>query len=261
MPFLTRESLRIYYEVEGAGPAIVLHTGGGGDLRGWQLGGYAAGLEGFRRILVDHRGHGKSDSPQDPSAHRMEAYRDDVIALLDELGEERVAFLGYSYGALVGCAVAAAYPGRVAGLIALDGLDTDDWSSAPARKALRQDIDQVHQSGLATVIRRWAREEGYSGPEWFLQNLSSTDSRMFELLLEGAMEWNGPASLLPRLRIPLLCLWAEKTWPPDQVERFRTLVPKAQIRLIPGATHLGIFARSELLLPEIRSFLRSVFRE
>jgi pimeloyl-ACP methyl ester carboxylesterase len=177
---------------------VILHTGGGGDLRGWQIGGYSSGLEGYRRILIDHRGHGASDQPREISAHRVEEYRDDVVALLDEVGERRAAFLGYSYGALVGCAVAVATPERVTGLIALDGLDTEDRSSRAAREANLGVVNEVKRAGLESLVQQWAKEEGYSGPEWFLENLSATDPQVFELALEASATWNGPAGLLLR---------------------------------------------------------------
>ncbi len=63
MPFLDRGPVRIRYEVIGTGPAVVLHTGAGGDSRLWQDAGYVKGLAGFRLILMDHRGRGHAADP------------------------------------------------------------------------------------------------------------------------------------------------------------------------------------------------------
>jgi pimeloyl-ACP methyl ester carboxylesterase len=223
----------------------------------WRMAGYVDGLGGFRRILIDHRGHGKSDRPGDVAAHRIEEYRDDVIAVLNDAGEHRVTFLGYSHGATVGCAIAADYPERVAGLIDLDGLEPDDLSSLASRQASLELAKAVHRTGMESKVREWAKEEGYSGPDWFLENLSETDSRVFETLLEAEGSWNGPASVLPRLKIPILSLWAGNR-SPEEVARVRALLPGVRIRVIPHVGHLGIFVRADLLVAEIRSFAEEV---
>jgi pimeloyl-ACP methyl ester carboxylesterase len=68
----------------------------------WRDGGYVQGLAGFQRILFDHRGHGRSDTPETLEDYRMERYVGDVVALLDALDISQAAFWGYSDGAQVG---------------------------------------------------------------------------------------------------------------------------------------------------------------
>jgi pimeloyl-ACP methyl ester carboxylesterase len=253
MPYATRHGVRIYYETHGEGPPIALQTGGGGDLRMWQMAGYVEGLTGFRLVLIDHRGHGKSDRPRAVSDYRIEEYRDDVITVLNDVGVDRVTFLGYSHGAQVGCALAASHPERVSGLIDLDGLGPEDLSSPSRRASSLALADAVRSTGMKSKVRDWAREEGYSGPKWLLENLAQTDDEIFELLLQGQCSWNGPASILPRLGVPVLSFWAGSRGP-HEVARFRTLIPSARTRIIPNVGHLGIFVRAGLLLPQIRSF-------
>lgn len=52
----------------------------------------------------------------------MSNYVDDALAVLDDAGVDRAAFVGYSFGALVGFAVALTAPRRLTGLVALDSL-------------------------------------------------------------------------------------------------------------------------------------------
>ncbi|MHB1928825.1 MAG: hypothetical protein ACYCUG_05290 [Acidimicrobiales bacterium] len=47
----------------------------------WVLAGYADHLADRRRLLVDHRGHGRSDRPRRREDHRMEEYVADVVAV------------------------------------------------------------------------------------------------------------------------------------------------------------------------------------
>ena len=66
-------------------------------------------------IAVDHRGHGASPVP--PGPYEIEDLADDVIALADARGIERMDFVGLSLGGMVGMSLAARYPDRVRRLV------------------------------------------------------------------------------------------------------------------------------------------------
>ena len=90
--------VRIHYRLVGNGPPVVWHTGGCGDGRMWELGGYLAGVPGFTHTVLDHRGRGSSEAPVDMSGHHMARYVADVVAVLDHAGFDQAAFVGYSFG-------------------------------------------------------------------------------------------------------------------------------------------------------------------
>jgi pimeloyl-ACP methyl ester carboxylesterase len=72
---------------------------------------------GYRVVLLDLLGHGRSDRPRHASAHRLDTYAQQVIALLDELDVDDAVIGGVSLGADVALQVAVAVPERVRGLI------------------------------------------------------------------------------------------------------------------------------------------------
>ena len=72
---------------------------------------------GYRVVLPDFLGHGRSDTPQRASEYRMDAYAADMIALLDHLEVDRAVIGGVSLGAGVALQVAVATPDRARGLI------------------------------------------------------------------------------------------------------------------------------------------------
>jgi len=131
MPFVSSNGVRICYESEGVGPAVVFQTGAGGDLRIWRYAGYPDGLSGFRRILMDQRGRGRSDRPDTIESHRMERHVEDVGAVLDDAGVERCAFWGYSNEILVGLAFGVAHPSRLVALVGTGGLPFQNVSELP----------------------------------------------------------------------------------------------------------------------------------
>ena len=74
------EGVRIHYELEGDGPALVLHHGFSGSLRHWYMNGYVEALRRtYRLILVDARGHGESDKPHDPASYALATHHLTVV--------------------------------------------------------------------------------------------------------------------------------------------------------------------------------------
>jgi len=175
VPYVDSGGLRLYYGDSGSGPAVLWHTGGCGDSTMWETAGYIAALPGYRHILFDHRGRGRSDGPPDVSGHQMSCYTGDVIAVLDDAGIESAVLIGYSMGGRVGYAVAASHPGRLAGMVGLDSVP--DPASQPAE--LRRDAGKVMAEGTRAVIQEMADAESEPPPPWLLEHLCTTDAATF----------------------------------------------------------------------------------
>ncbi len=93
MPYATNDGVRISYEREGSGPPIVLQHGFTRSLEGWRDSGYVAALrDDYELILVDARGHGKSDKPHDPAAYTLDKRVGDILAVLDDAGIARAIY-------------------------------------------------------------------------------------------------------------------------------------------------------------------------
>ena len=90
-------------------PVLVLLGSLGSTLAMWEPQLALAGP--FRVIRVDHRGHGGSSAP--PGPYAMPELAADVVALLDELGLDRVAFCGLSLGGMVGLYLGSEHPERL----------------------------------------------------------------------------------------------------------------------------------------------------
>ncbi len=115
---LTLAGANIYWQAHGEGPAVVLAHGIGGNHAIWyrQLGPLARAN---RVILFDHRGFGLS---RDHDGRGRDAFVEDLTALLDHLGEDKVALVGQSMGAGTCIGFAHRAPERVAALAICDSL-------------------------------------------------------------------------------------------------------------------------------------------
>ncbi len=115
---LTFGEYRLSYEVYGSGNRVLVWLNP--LLFDSQLSrGLARSLaaRGNRVVLLDLLGHGRSDKPTTPNAHRMDSYVQHVLALLDELGADQVVLGGISLGTNVSLLTAAQAPERIRGLV------------------------------------------------------------------------------------------------------------------------------------------------
>lgn len=101
----------------GAGPAVVLLHGTTASLGVWDAVVERLG-ETVRTVAVDQRGHGRSGKPA--AGYDAAAYTADVLALIRELETGPVVAVGHSLGARNALVLAAAHPGAVAGVVAVD---------------------------------------------------------------------------------------------------------------------------------------------
>src|SRR5947207_12844289 len=87
--------MEMYYEMRGAGePRLLLHGGTGAGVN-WDL-LFKNAPAGYRLVVPDLRGHGRSTNPSATFTFRQSAF--DVFAMLDHLGIERVKEIGMSLG-------------------------------------------------------------------------------------------------------------------------------------------------------------------
>ena len=118
MPYAHNGGVRIHYEAEGKGPALVLQHGFTESVVDWYETGYVEALKpDYRLILIDARGHGDSDKPHDPDAYVLNRRVADIVAVLDALGIAKVLYWGYSMGGWIGFGLAKYAKERVRALV------------------------------------------------------------------------------------------------------------------------------------------------
>ncbi len=145
--------------------------------------------EGFRVVALDHRGHGRGIAPSRARRFRFDDCADDVIALADALGIERIVPVGYSMGGPIAALTWRRHPSRVAGLV-LCATSEQFPSGSGSRSAglalrggvlgvaaaLRSAPPVVRQRASARILERRAAQL----PEWALEEVS----------------WNDPAAIV-----------------------------------------------------------------
>jgi len=103
---------------EGEDKAILCIHGITANCRCWDV--IADALSPSHRVLaMDLRGRGLSEAPS--AGYSMEHHCRDILAVLDDLGLERVVLMGHSLGAFISVVFGAKYPERVDRIILVDG--------------------------------------------------------------------------------------------------------------------------------------------
>ena len=112
--YVAREGASIWYSSYGLGRPVLLLHGGLGHSGNWGFQVPALARNGFRVILIDSRGHGRST--RDARAYTYELLASDVLAVLNQLRIPKAAMVGWSDGACTSLILAATAPERVAGV-------------------------------------------------------------------------------------------------------------------------------------------------
>jgi pimeloyl-ACP methyl ester carboxylesterase len=111
--------IRIHYAEAGPseGAAVLLQHGWPQHWWMWRhlIGPLAD--RGFRVIAPDMRGHGWSSKPA--GDYRKDALMRDILGLLDQLGIERVRWVGHDWGTYVGLLAALRHPERIERFVAM----------------------------------------------------------------------------------------------------------------------------------------------
>jgi pimeloyl-ACP methyl ester carboxylesterase len=106
-----------------------------------------------RVITPDQRGLGRSPLPDEAGAPSMDAVADDVLALLDQLGLERVVLGGSSMGGYAAMAALRKAPHRVSGLLLIDTRpDADDDDRRAGRLASAERVEREGTAWLADTV-------------------------------------------------------------------------------------------------------------
>lgn len=144
MATVNNNGVQIYYEVEGNGEPILFLHGITGDSDSWR--NISAVLKtNFQCIRMDARGHGNSSKLPTVEMYQLELMASDVVAVLDDLGIQKVNYAGYSMGGIIGSAMTKYHPDRLKTLV-VGGAVPEGMSQT--EKMVIQVMKKIFQTGF-----------------------------------------------------------------------------------------------------------------
>lgn len=260
MPFCDNDGVKIHYEVEGSGPEVVMIHGFAADLEiNWRLPGVADALKTENRlVMMDCRGHGKSDKPKDPSMYGARMLGD-ITALMDHLGIERANFLGYSMGSHLCLNLLLTQPERfksvILGGFVLPNRGQEDFSTErhdTVAKALLADSLEEVADPVAREFRRFAESTGGD-----LKALAAVMAAWTENEDAQLSDTKTLADRIRAISIPLMTILGNDDFLPGDKSRLSMLVPDGCHFIIQGKDHLTVVPDPKFRMA-VKAFLNYV---
>jgi pimeloyl-ACP methyl ester carboxylesterase len=152
---------RLYYEVRGSGPALLLIVGGNGDASSYQA---AAELLADRYSVITYERRGFSRSPLDGPVpeNRIETDAHDADRLLGHLTDGPADVFGSSSGAIVALDLATRHPARIRTVVAHEPPMVPLLPDAENWLAFIADVYQTYQaSGVPAAMEKFRVGVGF----------------------------------------------------------------------------------------------------
>jgi pimeloyl-ACP methyl ester carboxylesterase len=226
-------NVEIYVDDQGSGEPVILLHGGIMDHQSWgnQIPALA---EHFRVISPDTRGHGRSTDADDEFTYEL--FAADMVALMDELGIARASIVGFSDGGDAGLVLAREHADRVDKLVLLGTpYHTSNYPPGTAEHFSTLTTPELYDmvgddSEFGEVVHK--AQALYEPDAWeaFWQKLVN---RMWSTYPDYELGY------LAGVTAPTLVCHGENE-PFFDVSISQAMVdtmPRAELRIIPGATH------------------------
>ncbi|WP_342468860.1 2-succinyl-6-hydroxy-2,4-cyclohexadiene-1-carboxylate synthase [Ureibacillus sp. FSL K6-3587] len=201
-------------------------------------------------VTIDLLGHGKTESPKDPSRYTMIEQVKDLEEIFHQLDLHDFTLLGYSMGGRVALSYAARFPKRIKRLIlesASPGLRTEEEQAA-RRQSDESLADEIEEKGIHWFVEKWENIPLFASQKTLPaevrqavreERLSQSETGLANSL--RGMGTGAQASLwrkLIRLSMPVFLITGEL----DQkfvhiAEQMVDQLPNAQHLIVPNAGH------------------------
>jgi proline iminopeptidase len=279
MPATKIRDVSLYVETMGSGyPLVLMHGGPGADHT--TMLPFRSCADRFTLVFYDHRCNGRSQGAP-VTTMTWENLTADADALRDELGFERWAVLGHSFGGQVALEYSLAYPDRVSHLILLDTGGDAWWALENAADLLAR---RGYSAKKVELVRRWFNGEfepremlsifmRIGGAYSYRKGLPA----LFGALrsgLQGGWRWRprpealifGGTHLAPgwsvmnrlgEIKTPTLVMAGRDdfVFPPEHQAQLAAGIPNARLHIVERAGHNPHFEQASEVMGAVRDFL------
>jgi pimeloyl-ACP methyl ester carboxylesterase len=274
--FSAHDGTKLAYHTVGEGRPVVCLPGG---MQASAYLGDLGGLSAHRQlVMLDLRGTGRSPAPEDAAAYRCDRLVEDVEALREHLGLDRVDLLAHSGGANLALLYAARHPERVGRLalitpsvfavgieiagddrLAAAKIHQDEPWFAAAYAALESVV-----SGTVTADA-WQAMSPLQYGRWDevtqAHKAAEEEQRNYEAAAayaaDGAFDPDATRTALARFESPVLLLAGEADMgaPPRAMAELAGLFPNAELVIQRGAAHFPWLYDADRFVEATAAFL------
>lgn len=246
--------LDMYYEVHGVGPPVILLHGALSAI-GTSFGDLLPVLaQHYQVVAIEQQGHGRTADIGRPLSIRQMG--DDTAALLRHLGIDQADFFGFSMGAAIALDLGLRRPALVRKLV----LASVSFAPSGLHPELSAELEQATPEALAnSPFEQEYLRLAPNPQDWpvLIEKNAQLDRNLPDLAPDVVASLAAPALLVVGD--------SDIVTPEHIVAMFRLLgggvpgdltgLPKSQLAILPGTTHVGIPERADLLGTIIPEFL------
>lgn len=253
--YVNLPGVRIFYRDTGGNgiPVILLHPNTGSS-RVWEYQIPAFTAKGYRLIMYDRRGWGRTQV--DPSGPQPGTGADDLLGLLDQLKLDRVHIVSTAGGAFVGLDFALSFPQRVRSLVLANSIGAiQDQEFADLNRRLRppefgamppeiREVGPAYRAANPEGTQRWVDLEKLSRPPGPVMAAQPTRNRITFAMLET-------------LRVPTLLITggADMFAPPPVLRLFAARIKGSETLIVPEAGHSTYWEQPDVFNRAVLDFI------
>jgi pimeloyl-ACP methyl ester carboxylesterase len=240
--YIENDGARIWYAAYGSGAPVILLHGGLGHSGNWGYQVPALVESGYRAVVLDSRGHGRSTRDARPFTYELMA--SDVLAVMDALQLDKAALAGWSDGACTALILASNAPARVAGVFFF---------------ACNMDPSGAKEFEFGPVVQRCFNRHVKDYAQ-----LSATPDQFDEFSeAVGLMQRTQPnysAADLAQIQVPVAIVHSEhdEFIKREHAEYLARSIPHAQFIYLPGVSHFAPLQRPEQFNSAMLAFLSRI---
>jgi pimeloyl-ACP methyl ester carboxylesterase len=241
--YVDHDGARIWYATYGSGAPVILLHGGLGHSGNWGYQVPALVENGYRAVVIDSRGHGRSTRDERPYTYELMA--SDVLAVMDELHMEQAALVGWSDGACTALILASTAPMRVAGVFFF---------------ACNMDPSGAKQITEMTPILRRCLSRHAQDYERLSATPDQFDAFSDAVSLMQRTQPNYSAHDLAQIGVPVAIVQSEydEFIKREHADYLARSIPGAEFVYLPGVSHFAPLQRPELFNAALLAFLGRV---
>ncbi len=233
------DGTKIHYQVYGSGKPVLLLHGGLSNKLSWYSQLPLLAEQNLQLILLDSRGHGRSDLGSNNLSYQLLA--DDATAVLDTLQIQKVAVLGWSDGANTAFVLASEQPDRITCIISISGNYSPEGLTPEARQE-----NQCPLSGIGYwAYRPWTGAE---------TSFSQLEQQLKRLWNKGIVV---SEQTLASIETPVMIIsGSDDVVTIEHSQKMASLLPHSQLHIIENGGHATLITHAAEVNALIVSFLK-----
>ena len=260
MAWFDHEGCSLHYEEYGHGNPLILIHGLGSSSQDWEL-QIPVLARHYRLIVVDVRGHGRSDKPRE--RYSIAGFSADLVALIEHLNLGPVHYVGLSMGGMIGFQLAVDQPQLLKSLCIVNSApevklrSRDDYWQWFKRWSLMRALS-LGTIGKALGGKLFPKPEQVELRQKMAERWAKNDKHAYLASFDAIVGW-GVQERLSRVSCPTLIVSADRDYTPVSLkETYIKLLPDARLVVIEDSRHATPLDQPEVFNTTLLDFLKTV---